>query len=192
MNTLVVHCHPDPQSFTAAVRDTAVGAMRQGGDDVRVTDLNAERSDPLFTADEQRRRLEPGPDPSVAGHGADLRWCSQLVLVYATWRSGQPSILKGWVDRIWVRDVAFDLPPESNRVQARLRNVRRLVAVTTHGSSKLVNAVDGEAGTRGVTRTLRSVCHPLARTTWLAMYGVDTSTETERAAFLANVARRFS
>ena len=146
----------------------------------------------LFTADEQRRHFEPGPNPSVARHGADLQWCSQLVLVYPTWRSGQPAILKGWVDRIWVRDVAFDLPPESNRVQARLRNVRRLVAVTIHGSSELVNAVDGEAGTRAVTRTLRSVCHPLARTTWLAMYGVDTSTETERAAFLAKVARRFS
>ena len=41
-----------------------------------------------------------------------------------------------------------------------------------------------------VTRTLRAVCHPLARTTWLAMYGVDTSTESQRHAFLDRVERK--
>ena len=88
------------------------------------------------------------------------------------------------------RDVAFDLPPGSNRVHARLHNVRRLVAITTHGSSKVVNALEGEVGKRMVTRTLRAVCHPLARTTWLAMYGVDTSTEAQRHAFLDRVERK--
>ena len=64
------------------------------------------------------------------------------------------------------------------------------MAITTHGSSKLVNATEGEAGKRMVTRTLRAVCHPLARTTWLAMYGVDTSTAAQRQAFLDRVERK--
>ncbi len=41
-----------------------------------------------------------------------------------------------------------------------------------------------------VTRTLRAVCHPLTRTTWLAMYGIDTATDGERRAFLERVERR--
>ena len=75
-------------------------------------------------------------------------------------------------------------------MHARLHNVRRIVAITTHGSSKLVNALEGETGKRMVTRTLRSVCHPLARTTWIAMYGVDTSSDADRRSFLDRVERK--
>jgi putative NADPH-quinone reductase len=192
MRTLVVTCHPDPSSFTAAVAERALITVRGRGHEVRLTDLYAEGFDPLFTAAERRGHLEPGFDPAVAHHVDDLKWCERLVLVYPTWWSGQPAMMKGWIERVWVRDVAFYLPPDSNRVHARLRNVRRLVAITTHGSSKFVNAVEGEAGKRLVTRTLRAVCHPLARTTWLAMYGVDTSTAAQRAAFLDRVGRKLS
>ncbi len=192
MRSLLVYCHPDPASFTAAVRDRAVAAMRARGDDVRVTDLYACGFDPLFTAEERDRHREPGTDPSVAEHAADLQWCERLVLVYPTWWSGPPAMLKGWVERVWARDIAFDLPADSARVHARLRNVRRLVAVTTHGSSKLVNMVEGEVGKRLVGRTLRAVCHPLARTTWIAMYSMDTATEADRTTFLARVERKLS
>jgi NAD(P)H dehydrogenase (quinone) len=187
---LVVHCHPDPESFTAVVRDKAVATLRARGDEVRVTDLYAAGFNPVLSAEEQARHREPGPDPSVAGHAADLQWCQRLVLVYPTWWSGQPAMLKGWIDRVWVKDVAFDLPPDSNRVHARLRNVRRIVAITTHGSSKLVNALEGEVGKRMMTRTLRAVCHPFARTRWIALYGIDTASDRRRAAFLDRVGRK--
>jgi NAD(P)H dehydrogenase (quinone) len=188
VKVLVVHCHPNPASLTAAARDRAVDALRARGHDVRVTELYECGFDPVLSAGERERHLEPGPDPSVADHAADLQWCEHLVLVYPTWWSGQPAMLKGWIDRVWVRDVAFDLPSESNRIHARLRNLRRLTVVTTHGSSKLVNALQGEAGKRMVTRTLRAVCHPLARTRWVALYGVDTASAQRRAAFLDRVA----
>jgi NAD(P)H dehydrogenase (quinone) len=188
VNVLVVHCHPNPESLTAAARDHIVAALTARGHTVRVTDLYAVGFNPVLSAEERERHLEPGPDPSVAEHAADLQWCRHLVLVYPTWWSGQPAMLKGWIDRVWVRDVAFDLPSESSRVHARLRNVRRISVVTTHGSSKLVNAIEGEAGKRMVTRTLRAVCHPLARTRWIAMYGVDTATDEQRREFLARAA----
>ncbi len=157
---------------------------------MRVTDLYAVGFNPVLSAEERARHLEPGPAPSVAAHAADLQWCEQLVLVYPTWWSGQPAMLKGWIDRVWVKDVAFDLPSDSNRVHARLRNVRRIVAITTHGSSKWVNVLEGEAGKRTMTRTLRAVCHPLARTTWIALYGIDTASEKQRTAFLDRIGRR--
>ena len=190
MRTLVVHCHPDPDSFTAAVRDRAIEALRARGDEVRLTDLYAVRFDPVLSQREEARHLEAGADPSVADHAADLQWCQQLVLVYPTWWSGQPAMLKGWFDRVLVKDVAFELPPDSNRIHAKLRNVKRIVAITTHGSSKLVNALEGEVGKRMVTRTLRAVCHPLARTTWIALYGIDTASDAQKAAFLERVGRR--
>lgn len=54
--------------------------------------------------------------------------------------------------------------------------MQRIVTVTTHGSSKWVNVVEGEAGKRTVTRTLQVLCGWRCRTSWIALYGVDTST----------------
>jgi len=190
VNSLVVYCHPNPDSFIAAMRERVVTALTDAGHDVRLTDLYGDGFDPLFSPDEHAQHREVGSHPDVAHHVADLQWCEQLVLVYPTWWSGPPAMLKGWVDRVWVRGAAWELPDGGNRLRGRLRNVRRLVVVTSHGSPKWINAVQGEAGKRLVSRTLRSTCHPLARTTWIAIYGVDRSTPGQRADFLEALPRR--
>jgi putative NADPH-quinone reductase len=192
MNVLVVHCHPVADSFVASARDRVLRTLPRAGHVVRVTDLYAEGFDPCFDAHDRRTHLEPGTAPALERHAGDLRWCDALVLVYPTWWSGQPAMLKGWIDRVWANGVAWTLPTGSNRVRASLQNVRRIVVVTTHGSSKLVNAVQGEGGKRVVTRALRSLCSRRCRTTWVAMYGVDTSTPDERSTFLDRVERRLA
>lgn len=189
---LVVYAHPLDDSFVAAVRDRAVAVLSSGGAEVRLSDLYADGFDPTFSATERDRHLEVGCDPSIASYADDLQWCDTVVLVYPTWWSGQPAMLKGWMDRVWVNGVAWTLPDGANRLRPALRNVRRLVAVTTHGSSKFINTVEGESGKRTLTRSLRSMCHPLARTTWIAMYGIDNASADDRAAFLDRVERRLS
>lgn len=190
MKTLVVYCHPNPESFVAAVNDCAVTALRDGGHEVRLRDLYAEGFDPAMSADERRAHREPGAPAGLEGHADDLHWCEHLVLIYPTWWSGQPAVLKGWVDRVWVRGVAWEMPAGANRVRARLKNVRRLTAITTHGSTKRINALEGESGKRTVTRSLRSLCHPVARTRWLAMYDLDRAGPEARKKFLARVSRK--
>jgi NAD(P)H dehydrogenase (quinone) len=187
---LVVYCHPLDHSFVRVVRDRTIEALRAGGADVRLCDLYADGFDPAFSAIERAEHRLPGAHPSLQRYVDDLQWCDTLVLVYPTWWAGQPAMLKGWVDRVWVNGVAWELPDGADRLAPRLKNVRRLVAVTTHGSSKLVNAVEGEGGKRTLARSMRAMCHPLARTTWLALYGTDASTPDQRAAFLRRVDRR--
>jgi len=189
MKTLVIFCHPDPASFTAAVRDVALETLERGGHEVRFHDLYAEGFDPAFTDEEFRTHREVGAHPSVAGHAADLHWCEHLVLIYPTYWSGLPAMLKGWVDRVWVRGIAWELPEGANRIEARLANVRRITAITTHGSSKLVNRLEGEAGRRTVSRSLRAMCHRFARSRWVAMYGMDTAGPADRERFLRRVAK---
>ena len=190
MRTLVVYCHPNPDSFVAAVNERAVAALGAGGHEVRHCDLYAEGFDAAMSADERRAHADPGAPAGLERYADDLHWCEHLVLIYPTWWSSQPAVLKGWIDRVWVRGIAWELPTGANRIHARLKNVRRLTAVTTHGSTKWVNALEGEAGKRTVTRALRALCHPLARTRWLAMYDVDRSSPAARAKFLDRVSKK--
>jgi putative NADPH-quinone reductase len=98
-------------------------------------------------------------------------------------------MLKGWIDRVWAAGVAWDMPEGASVVRPLLRGLRRLVVVTTHGSSKFVNALEGESGKRTVTRSIRAMCSRRARTTWCALYGIDTQPESKRVAFLERVER---
>ena len=167
------------------------GSLRAAGHEVRLTDLYADGFRPELSEWERVHHLDP-PDgkPEIARYAADLRWCEALVLVYPTWWAGQPGMLKGWIDRVWVAGVAYELPPGANRIRPLLTNIRRLVAVTTHGSSKFVNALEGEGGKRVLTRSLRVLCNRRARTSWIALYAVDRADDAKRAAFLDRVEQR--
>jgi putative NADPH-quinone reductase len=190
VKALVVYGHPLDDSYCAALRDRAVGGLRAADHDVDVLDLYAEAFDPVLTADERAGHLAPAATkPHLADHFARLRWAEAVVLVYPTWWGGPPAIVKGWLDRVWANEVAFDLPPGAPRIRPRLSNVRRLVVVTTHGSSKWVNALEGEPGKRIVGRSLRLLCHRRARFRWLALYGIDRATPAERQQFLTHVER---
>jgi putative NADPH-quinone reductase len=88
--------------------------------------------------------------------------------------------------------VAWVLPEGANRIQPLLTNVRHLIVVTTHGSGKLINAFEGEAGKRTAFRSVRLMLHRRVRCEWIAMYGLDNATLHQRQKFAARVRRRTS
>jgi NAD(P)H dehydrogenase (quinone) len=187
MRVLLVYCHPNPESLVAAARYRALEGLRRGGHDVKVTDLYDDGFDPSMSADERRTHRQPGVAPELQQYADDLAWADALVLVYPTWWSGQPAMLKGWFDRVWVAGVAWEMHGPDRTPTAKLRNLQRIVVVTTHGSSKWLNSLEGESGKRTVTRAIRAMCSRRVRTTWCALYGNDTCSNDDRTAFLDRV-----
>ena len=180
MRVLVVHCHPDPESLCAAARDRALRGLAAARHEVRLTDLYADEFEPVLGDAERRAYDEPGVPAELQSYADDLRWAEALVLVYPTWWSGQPAMLKGWFDRVWTSGVAWELPDGARTPRPLLRGLRRIVVVTTHGSTKLINSLQGESGKRTVIRSIRAVCSRRARTTWCALYATDHSDEAYR------------
>ena len=97
----------------------------------------------------------PQHKQAVAAYCTNLQWCEALVFVYPTWWSGQPAMLMGWLDRVLIRGVRGSCTRGRARITPRLTNVRRLVTVTTHGSSKFINLLEGETGRRVIGNALR-------------------------------------
>ncbi|MFM8776676.1 MAG: NAD(P)H-dependent oxidoreductase, partial [Actinomycetota bacterium] len=193
MKTLVVYAHPVDDSFNSAVRDTVVRSLKEAKHEVRLRDLYAENFDPFLSASERAlHHTPPSTRPELGRDVEDLRWCEALVFVYPTWWSGLPAMLKGWIDRTWMNEVAWVLPAGANTIRPRLTNIRRLVAVTTHGSSKIVNALQGEPGKRTITRSIRVMCNRWCRARWIALYGLDKSTAESRAKYLNRVGQRIA
>jgi NAD(P)H dehydrogenase (quinone) len=187
VNVLVVYCHPDPESYSHACLERALAGLT--GHTVRLADLYAEGFEPVMSAAERVAHSVPGVEPPLQRYADDLAWAEALVFVYPTWWSGQPAMLKGWIDRVWVAGVAWELPEGKAVLRPLLTRVRRIVVVTTHGSSKWINALEGEGGKRTLFRAIRLMCSKRTRTTWCAMYGLDRATAEQRARFLRRVER---
>ena len=190
MTSLVVYCHPVETSFVAALRDRVVAELTDADHDVDLWDLYAEGFDPRLTAHEHSNHLAGlETKPELAEDFERLGRADAIVFVYPTWWSGQPAMLKGWIERVWAQGLAFHLPPGGSRLRAGLTRVRRVVAVTTHGSPKWVNAVQGEPGKRVITRGVRAHCGWRTRIRWVAFYGMDSSTPESRSRFIERAGR---
>ena len=191
MRALVVYCHPNPESFTAAVRDRVLDRLSFAGAEVRIHDLCAEAFDPRLSAGaleayEDCTRNRAGIEAEVA----DLAWADTLVFVYPTWWYGLPATLKGWLDRVLVPGVAFHMPDADGDIKPALGHITRLGVFTTCGASRWLTLWVGAPGKRTLMRGLRLLCARRCRTVFAAHYLMDSSTPASRAAHLDRVSAR--
>ncbi len=118
MNILIIHCHPNPNSFNAALTERAVETLRAVGSNVVVSDLYAQDFDPVeherhyrhridhdnfAPLNEQRNAYKTGTLPADVAREIDrLIWADLVILQFPLWWHAQPAMLKGWFDRVFV------------------------------------------------------------------------------------------
>jgi putative NADPH-quinone reductase len=189
MRALVVYCHPSPKSFNAAVRDVVIARLQAAGAEVRLCDLYARGFDPRLTPEEWSGYLDcPANQTPVSEDVANIRWCDTLIFVYPTWWYGLPAMLKGWLDRVLLPDVAFLMPDGVNKViRPGLHHVTRLGVFTTCGASWWLTQLVGAPGRRTLLRGVGYLLRPRKRVVFAAHYLMDSSTPASRAAHLLRV-----
>ena len=192
MRALLIYCHPNPESFTAAVRDTVLEGLERSGAEVRLIDLYAEGFDPTLSAGELARYEDESVNCApVQAHVDAVRWCDTLIFTYPTWWYGLPAPLKGWLDRVLVPGVAFLMPDADNPdIRAGMTHVTGVAVYTTCGASRWLTALVGAPGKRTLLRGVRAICAKRCRTSFAAHYLMDSSTPESRAAHLARVAAK--
>jgi len=193
VRALVVVAHPCADGFARAAAARAVAGLERAGHDVDVIDLYASGFRAAMSREERAayETDEPILDPQVADHVARLRRAEWLVFVYPTWWSGLPAILKGWLERVMVPGVGFVFDARG-RVRPGLSQVRRIVGISTYGSSRSYVRLVNDNGRRTLSRALRMSCGWKARPTWLGLYSIDTSSASDRAEFAARVEREMA
>ncbi len=120
-NALIVHAHPEPDSYSSAQAAAVAEELRSEGVDVRSIDLYAEGWDPVLAREqfpdgpvyfkpqaEQMRAVAAGTltDP-VKTHLEQLQQADLLVLSFPLWWFSMPAVMKGWIDRVFVMGATF-------------------------------------------------------------------------------------
>lgn len=175
MRALVVACHPNPESYSAHLRETVMASLAARGAEVRLRDLYADGFDPVMSCEERLGYHTPGANEvPVAAEIADLKWCDTLIFIYPTWWFGLPAMLKGWLDRVLVPYATFRMPTDTDGMGPCLTNIGRLAVITTCGATWLQSKYIGEPGRCTLLRGVRRLCHPRCKTRYRALYKMDS------------------
>jgi len=179
MKVLIVHAHPEPQSFTAALRDKAIATLEGQGHEVQVSDLYAMNWNPVASAGDFSSRENPDylvyaleqrlgvKKQSIAadiqGELDKVLWADLLILNFPIFWFSAPAMLKGWIDRVLVSGVCYG--GKRFYDQGGLAGKRALVTVTLGGREHMF----GEGAIHG---PLEDMLRPILRGT-LAYVGYD-------------------
>ncbi len=101
---LVVAGHPDPQSYSHALAHAYANGAQQAGAAITFVDLAATDFDPVLRMGYRDRMPE---SPFIASSQNALVTCDHMVLAFPTWWSAEPSLLKGWFDRVLTPGIAY-------------------------------------------------------------------------------------
>lgn len=148
MRVFILYAHPEPTSFCGALKDAAVSAITAAGHEVAVSDLYAERFNPVagrhdFLTDADAARFHYQSEqlnaseramfaPDIAREQQRFLDADLVITIFPLWWSGIPAILKGWFDRVLAYGFAY---VDGARFATGLfPNKRGLVCVTTGGT----------------------------------------------------------
>jgi putative NADPH-quinone reductase len=190
---LLVYCHPNPESFTASVRDTAIAALTTAGHEVDLLDLYAEGFDPVMgRAEREGYHTRSANRQPVEAHLARVKAADGLLFIYPTWWYAQPAMLKGWLERVLIPHEAFTMPEGNQPIRGLMTNIRFLGVITSLGSPLWWWWLMGRPGQRILLSGIRALCGVKCQTLWIALHRIDVIGPEARSRHLERVRERLS
>lgn len=147
MNVLIVHAHPEPQSFCSALKDAAVASLTGQGHTVEVSDLYAMNFNPVASATDFASRQQPDYlvyaleqrhaqaaatlAPDIQAEITKVQAADLLIFSFPLFWMLMPAMLKGWIDRVFVSGLFYG----GKRVydQGGMRGKKALMSLTLGG-----------------------------------------------------------
>lgn len=103
MKALVTVTHPRKNSLTYAVMNRFVEGLKQNNHEVDLLDLDRDGFNPVYTAEDEKDWINPAKSysPEIRKEMDRIAAANALVFVFPLWWYSVPSMLKGYLDKVW-------------------------------------------------------------------------------------------
>ena len=105
MRIFILLGHTDSATLSGAFADSYETHARAAGHELRRQNIGEMHFDPiLHEGYNSIQQLEP----DLKDFQENIRWAEHIVIIYPTWWSTMPAMLKGLLDRAWLPHFAFN------------------------------------------------------------------------------------
>lgn len=133
MNTLIIYAHPNPASFSSAIKETIEKSFKAKGSEVTVRDLYAINFNPILSGSDLQQ-IHSGSTPADIKVEQDLiTKADNLVFIYPIWWTGLPAMVKGYIDRVF--SYGFSYIATENGIEGQLKG-KKVIIATPHGTPR--------------------------------------------------------
>lgn len=124
MNILIVHAHPENQSFTTSLKNLAYEVLNKKGYSVEISDLYEMNFNPVASkldfqivenpeyfnyALEQRNAVKKDSlSPDIKIEIDKVQRADLIIFTFPLYWTSVPAILKGWIDRVFVSGIFME------------------------------------------------------------------------------------
>ncbi len=158
--------------------------------EVRVHDLLADGFDPVLRLEDGQAHAlpcDPASDALTARYQEDAIWSESLVFVHPVWWFAPPAILKGWIDRVLVHQVALQQQPDGPPIG--LFGGKKMLVIQTFLTGRAIDRVSFLGVTSFFWKRVVGLPLGIQKVTRLALYGVDKLDETRLSRFESRIRR---
>ncbi len=203
MKILLINGHPDNESFCKSIYDEIRKHIDTSKHEVRTLNLADMKFDPVLRFG-YRMRMEK--DAEIEDSRELIKWADHYIFVYPIWWSGMPSLMKGWIDRVFTPGIAYSSNTKGNFIlnyllgrqfKKRLKGKTADIYATSMAPgwwypifSNLISVPDSY-GIAVLKNAVLSHCGVKTKNVFvLGEMGRDANTMTVRKKYLAKVARQ--
>lgn len=185
VKTLIVFAHPNPDSFNGAIRSRVEEEVKRAGGEFKVHDLYRMNFRPILMVDDFNELFSGRVPADVQPLQADITWADQIALVFPTWWSSVPAIMKGYFDRVLTNGFAYQYG--RNGAEGLLTGKKAIVFQTTGTPG---DVLEPTGTTRAMQKALDDSTLAFCGIEVIAhemFYAVTTVTDEERKDMLERV-----
>lgn len=135
--------NPDSESLSASLAESYAEGARKMGNLVKVMKIGDMKFDPIL---HKGYKVIQELEPDLKQFQEEVKWCDHFVLIYPSWWSTMPALLKGLFDRAWLPGFAFKFHDHENLGWSKLLAGRTsTVFVTSHSRPLLARVLFGDS-----------------------------------------------
>lgn len=182
--TTIVFCHPLTQSFNHRILESITKALSDEGREYDVINLYGENFNPVLDSTELANIGSGRPaDEKSREYGETLRKSQQVIFIFPIWWGAMPAMLKGFIDKTFVKGVVYDTTPEG-AIMPCLDIEKTTIVTTSDADSELFgNYIMGYF----TPMTLTAV--GMNSVQWFNLDHISRKTDAQREEFIGEVLR---
>lgn len=176
--TTIVFCHPSDDSFNHAVLDAISSNLEDLGREYAVINLYGEHFNPVLESSAVEHS-----DPQAEKYARLLAKTSKIIFIFPIWWGEMPAMLKGFIDKSFIKGIVYDTTPEGAMMPCLDINSAMVVTTSEADSELFGNYIMGYLDP--ITFSTVGIHH----TTWYNLDHISRRTDAERQNFITELLR---